>query len=511
MGPEELRRFLERLGPTFIKVGQFLALRPDLIAQEYCDELLGLLDRVPPFPAGQARGIVARELGRDPLQVFATFSPTPLASGSLAQVHRARLADGQEVAVKVLRPGIEGRVERDLGRLRLLARLLQVAGAPAVVSPREVVAELSTWLRQETDLARELANLERLFELTRGDPAQRVPRPYPGYSTARVLVTEYLPGVPVSEVLRELRAGDAAAERRLAGLDFDGDRLARQLILACLTQVFRYRFFHADLHPGNLLVLPGEVVGFVDFGLCAELAPEVREKQLRYLSAVYSGETERIFKAVSELLVAGPGTDPEAFRQDFLAVARDLELGTGERRGGERSPMGRYLVGVMGAARRHGLQVPAGILALYRTLLTVETVAAELSGGQGLRTVGQEFFRRLQREELLDLLDEERLQPMLLSALNLVREAPAQLSQVLAEMAEGSYTLKAYVDESARTRRARDRRARLWAASLVAISLAVLLTLPDPPRLLGVSLRWPVALLLAGVYGVIVALWRRLD
>lgn len=513
MGPVEFRRLLERLGPTFIKVGQYLALRPDLVAQEYCDELLLLLDRVAPFPWPQARAILAAELGRDPYEVFAVLSPQPAAAGSLAQVHVGCLKGGEEVAVKILRPGIAARVEQDLRRMRLLARLLEVSGGRLVVSPREVVAELGEWMAQEIDLKREASNLERMHRQSAGEAEIRIPRPFPAYCTSRVLVAEYLRGVPLNEVLRSLGAGEEEERRRVEGLGVDPIRLAENLVLSSLRQMFRHRFFHADLHPGNLLVLNGDVLGFVDFGLCAELDPGVREGQLRYLSAVASGNTERIFRAVSELLIPGEETDVEAFRRDFLTATRRLEFGApaADADGAERSPVGRWLVSMMRAARRNDLQVPAGILALYRALLTVETVAHHLGLEEGLRVVGRRFFARLQQEEALQLLEPDRLQQFFLNLLHLSRDAPGQLNQLLAEVAEGTYVLKVTTSDSSRLQRARNRRARLTAAALLSVGVALLLTRPEFPSVLGVSLAWPLAAGLLALYGVIVVLWRRLD
>src|SRR5919201_1480666 len=268
-GPAGFRALLERLGPTYVKIGQFLALRPDIVPQEFCDELIRLLDRVDPFPWEQARAIIAEDLGDDPTRLFAAIDAAPLAAGSLAQTHAARLQDGTAVVVKVQRPRVREQVLRDVGRIGVLARLLELAGVSPAISPRDVAAELRDWLLQELDTGREVDNMARLHRLAHDVPWIVVPRPYRSLCGPRVVTAERVLGIPLTELLD---AGAASDEVSL-------ERLAENLIFATLTQVFRFRFFHADVHPGNVFALPGNRIGYVDFGLCDELDETLRERQ----------------------------------------------------------------------------------------------------------------------------------------------------------------------------------------------------------------------------------------
>jgi ubiquinone biosynthesis protein len=511
--PAEFRRLLLRLGPTFVKMGQYLALRPDLLPQAYCDELMALVDRVEAVRWAEARAVLAAELGGDPEEIFSWISRRPVAAGSLAQVHVARLQDDTEVAVKIQRPGIAERVERDLRRLRIIGRLLELSGASVALKPREVAAEIGDWMRQEIDFRYELANLERLHRLAAGSASQRIPRPYPRLSTGKVLTAEYLHGTPVSEILLALRSGRRRREtERLRRQGIDLERLAENLVLSCLGQIFRYHFFHADLHPGNLLALPGGVVGFVDFGLCDEADPTVRESQLRYLSAVYHNQTERMFKALSEILIPGERTDMDAFRRDFITETGQLELRRRLGDGGEqgRSPIAQYLVGLMRAARRNDLQVPTQLLSMYRALLTAETVANQLGVREGLRQVGRGFFDELQRDEVVRALDAESLQGAMLGLLGLKRDAPGQVHQILSDLADGSFTVRVYVAEAPKAARARTRRARMLATAVLSVAVAFLLTVPGLPRWWGISLAWPLAAALVVFQVWTFVLWRRL-
>lgn len=517
-GPAGFRDLLQRLGPTFIKLGQFLALRPDLVPQEYCDELMGLLDQVPSFPWEQARASLREDFGREPTEIFSFINPRPLAAGSLAQAHLARTKDGQEVAVKIQRPQIRGRVLKDLRRTKVLARLLQMSGFSLISSPQELFQELTTWMMQEIDLNHELANLTRLYQLTLNSPYERVPKPYPDLSSARVLTAEFLSGVPVSEILIALRSGRPEELERVKNFGADWNQFAANLVRSTLGQIFRYQFFHADLHPGNLLVLPGSVVGYVDFALCDELDETLRKDQLRYITAVYSGDLEQMFKALTQILIPGERTDIEGLRMEFMAETRTWLGksanngidGVNKRSQMERSPIAQWMVGIMRATRRHGFKVPTQILSMYRALLTAESVAASLAPELDVRAVGQEFFSALAVEEAFHSLDPAKLQPILLNMLALGQDLPGQLRQILADLTEGRLTVKVDVSETQTTARTRSRRVRLLVTSILSLGIAVLITQAQLPRVFGISLCWPLYGVLVLIYISTYFQWRRL-
>jgi ubiquinone biosynthesis protein len=512
-GPAGFRETLQRLGPTFIKLGQFLALRPDIVPQEYCDELMRLLDQVPPFPWQQAKSILAGHFGNDLSQVFEFINPRPAAAGSMAQIHFARLVNGDEVAVKIQRPDVERRVRRDLKRVALLAWLLEVGHASLIASPKELHEELTAWMLQEIDLTHELSNLTRLYGLAADSSIQRIPRPYPELSGPRVLVAEFLRGIPISEILVAMRSGQQRDLDHIAELGVDWNRFAENLIRATLTQIFRYHFFHADLHPGNLLVLPGDVVGYVDFGLCDKVEETVRKRQMRYLSAVYNNDTDQMFKALTEVLVPGPESDVQRFRMEFMAEAMKWtsELNSHEVRSREEpSPIAQWMIAVMRAARRNGYQAAASILSMYRALLTAETVATSVAARADLQQVGREFFESLAWEDIARTIRSENLQNLALSMLSLSKDAPAQLRQILADLTENRFRLNTHVSEDPRTERARNRRTRLLVTSVLTVSLAILISNPRLPAPFGISLAWPLYAVLAMSYVAIAVQWKRL-
>lgn len=514
-GPEDFRLLLERLGPTFIKIGQFLALRPDLLPEEYCDELMLLLDRVPSFPWAEASAVLEAELGPDLSHFFSFIDPEPVAAGSLAQTHFARLHDGTEVAVKIQRPNIKARVQKDLRRARLLVRLLEVTGFKAIFSPRDVLREVSDWMMQELNFTLEAANMARLHSLSRESPNELVPRPYPNLSTGKVLTAEYLRGMRFTTLIEMVGSGPEGI-KELEDMGIDREALAGNLLFACLTQIFRYQFFHADVHPGNLIALPGDVVGFVDFGLCDELDPIVRERQMRYFQAVYTEDLELMHRALVDILIPTADTDFEAFRRDFFEVtgrrqARSKErLEFGDSRPHGRSPTGEWMVNVMRVARQHGLQVPPRILSMYRATLTAESVANRLDASLDLGLVGQQFFQLMQTQEILRSLEPRAVQAYLLNLFSLIRDSPGQLKQIIEDLSDGNLSLNVNTTESPRMLRTGNRRTKLLVTAIISVGLAFLLAQPALPTFRGKSMAWPLGIGLALLYLWLVIQWFRL-
>ncbi len=515
-GPVGFRRLLERMGPIYIKIGQFLALRPDLVPQAYCDELMRLLDRVQPFPWEQAREILHSDLARDPLETFASVDPEPVAAGSLAQVHKGRLHDGTVVAIKIQRPRIRERVQQDLANARRLARVLRYSGITFVTSPEALVEELRQWMLEELDIERELANVSRLRDLAKNSPLEFIPTPYSHLSSRRILVTTYVEGLRLSEILAEIRSREDRRSPQAEAYALDVRKLAEHLFEATLRQMFKYQFFHADLHPGNLFAVSGNRIGYVDFGLCAELDPSIRDKQLRYFEAVYSGRTEQIVKSLSEVLVPAEDSDIEGFRRDAATLTdewvreRNTELyrsATGSR---GRSATGQWLVDLMHQARAYRMEIPPRTLALYRALLTAESVANELAV-INFPDVTRRFFESLNTEEAFTNLEPDNLRPILLNMFSLWRDSPMRIHEALSDLAEGRLRINAAVVESAKTSRQRSQRTRLLAASIVSVGLAILLAIPDLPTLRGYPARNLIVALLILDYAYLLWNWRLKD
>jgi ubiquinone biosynthesis protein len=540
-GAAGLRHRLERLGPTYLKIGQLLALRPDLISRDYSDELMHLLDRVPPFPWEQARNTIETDLGAPLPELFAHVDPRPIAAGALSQTHVARCHDGSEVAVKVQRPGIAERVERDLSRASLFARVLEGTGVKLLISPVELLEELNRLMTQELDFTHELENVERLRDLAEGSPYERIPEPYPDLSGPRIVTSEYLRGIPFSELVASVRSGTPAELERLERLGLDPDGVAHALIASVLRQIFLYRFFHSDVHPGNVLALPDGRIGFTGFGLCEELDSRVREKQLNYLYAANNQNVDLMFDSLLDILVPGPETDIAAFRRDFGAETRRwiskikpdqgdhhaegahvISLEAIRARNGRNGAhhldddgpsdtvIAQWLMGTMQIVRRHGLQLPARVISMHRTMLTAESVARDLGASADIRSVGEEFFTRLRIKEELRSMAPDHFGPSLSSALSLVRDGPRQLQRVLSDLSEGRLAMTMAVDEVPRTAAAWRRRTNLLSTSILTIGLSILLAAGNLPTLVGIHLSTVLSVVLVALYVSAFLQWRRL-
>jgi ubiquinone biosynthesis protein len=357
--PERLRLTLERLGPTFVKAGQMLALRPDYVPLEYAEALRGLHTHAAPFPAAEAVAIVEAELGAPLGALYAEFDREPFAAASLAQVHRAWLFDGREVAVKVQRPGIRVQVDRDLALLATLARRFERHQPGAVAfRPSEAVAELAQFTRRELDFRREARTAQRLRQLFAGDDTVVIPAVISDRSSQCVLTAEFLAGLPPGP----------AAGLRLAGID--PGAVLRAGASAMLRQVFQFGLFHADPHPGNVLFLSGNRVGFVDFGMFGRLDPGERRRMALIFWALAEGDYEAVGGQLLRLSELMPGADPDGFR---AALADTVEDWYGVS--AADFSIARLLLAELALGARYGIVFPRGLMLLARALVNLEATA----------------------------------------------------------------------------------------------------------------------------------------
>ncbi|WP_181646955.1 AarF/ABC1/UbiB kinase family protein [Streptomyces sp. WAC00263] len=354
--PERLRLVLERLGHTFVKAGQMLALRPDYVPAAYTEALRGLYADVPPFPAGPAARVVTEELGRPPQEVFAAFEPQPFAAASLSQVHRARLPDGTAVAVKVQRPGAARQVKADLALLRRLERRSPTARQ---FRPVAAVDELAEWTLRELDFHREARTAQALRRHFADDDTVVIPRVHEPWTTRRVLTMDLIEGQPTAP----------AAELRRTGLD--PQRVLEAGARAVLRQIFEFGLFHADPHPGNLLVLPGERVAFLDFGMFGRVDRRQRHRMGIMLCALTDGDYDAAVGQLLHLSERAPDADVPGFRHAVADLVEDW-YGHAAR----DYSVARLLLAELGAGAAHGIVFPRELMLLARTLLTLESTGA---------------------------------------------------------------------------------------------------------------------------------------
>jgi ubiquinone biosynthesis protein len=357
-----LRLALEELGPTFIKFGQALSTRADLLPSDVIAELTLLQDSVPPLQTGVAEKAIEKDLGAGISDIFLEFDPQPLAAASIAQVHRATLNSGEIVAVKVRRPGIEGVIDADLAILADLAALAErYLPDAALYSLADLVAEFARTIGREQDLVREGRLIERVASQFAGDPTVRFPRICWPLTTPAVLTMEFLDGAKLSAVGTE----DAP--------DLDPQLVARRGADAVLKQILVTGLFHADPHPGNILVLPGSIVAFVDFGIVGRINRQMRDWLAETIVAIHRHDPDRLAEIVVSVATPLRPVDMAELSRDLdemLDLYADLSLGELSLSGLFRS--------ITDAMSRHRLRMPADLLLLIKSVTTIEAVGRQL-------------------------------------------------------------------------------------------------------------------------------------
>lgn len=327
-GPQRFRRLFEDLGGSFIKFGQMLALQPDIVTLEYCDELFNLLDRIAPFPYAHVERVFVEELGKPPDRLFDSFDPEPLATASIGQVHVAVL-EGRTVAVKVQRPSVDQDFMGDIRLMSMAMRLIRRFEIKSLFWMLEPMGEFVAWTREELDYRREARYAERLRRNAARNPCERVPEVFWDLTTRRTLVIEFLEGMTVLDYLRALGAGDEWTAHKLRASGFDPNRFARHIIDNFLGDAFQYGVFHADLHPANLLVLPDDVVGYVDFGITGVLSRYSRRHLVAMTLAYTRADVEGMADAFSRLTTSEPDADPAGFRRALAELSQEWYEGEG--------------------------------------------------------------------------------------------------------------------------------------------------------------------------------------
>ncbi|HEX7251007.1 MAG TPA: ubiquinone biosynthesis regulatory protein kinase UbiB [Burkholderiales bacterium] len=385
---QRLRQALETLGPIFVKFGQVLSTRRDLLPLDVADELAKLQDQVPPFPAEAAAAEIERSLGSPLSSLFSSFEKEPVASASIAQVHLATLADGREVAVKVLRPGVEQAVAKDVALLRAAAGLAERLWAEARrLKPREVVAEFEHHLEEELDLVREAANASQLRRNFQDSRLLVVPEVHWNLCAQRVMVMERMKGVPVSQtkVLRE------------RGIDIPA--LARAGVEIFFTQVFRDGFFHADMHPGNILVATeGEARGryvALDFGIMGTLTEQDKNYLAQNFLAFFNRDYRRVAQAHLDAGWVPPGTRLDEFEAAIRAVCEPVFA-----RPLKEIYFGRLLLRLFQTSRRFNVEIQPQLVMLQKTLLNIEGLGRELDPELDLWRTAKPYLERWMSEQL---------------------------------------------------------------------------------------------------------------
>ncbi|MFY9324339.1 MAG: AarF/ABC1/UbiB kinase family protein [Syntrophomonadaceae bacterium] len=420
-----LREAFEELGPAFVKLGQLLSVRPDLLTEPYVEEFEKLQDAVPPFPYEQVVEL-CREEGLIIDDLFASFEPEPIAAASMGQVHEAYLKTGEHVVVKIQRPNIEEQVKTDLEIMMELAKLLEKRtrwGRLYKVS--EIVAELSKAIINELDFHKEARNADNFFRLYREDPTVRIPRIHWQYSTKRVLVMEYVGGIKISD-LEELKKAN-----------YDPKLIASRLIDALFRQVYENRLFHADPHPGNIAVAEGEVIVFYDFGQVGVVEYQAREKYVELLIGMMRYDTDAVTKAILDIGI----TEKPINRDDLRSDVNQLQQ--------KYYGMPLSQINVVEASTelinlsvKYKMRLPAELSLLSKMLMTVESIVTQLDPQISLVDLAEPYGRKVLARKMSPDQIVKVLTNVFWDYAELARSYPRHLDKIMAMLANGELKIR---------------------------------------------------------------------
>ena len=469
--PERFRVVLEELGPTFIKLGQILSTRPDLLPPRYIEELSKLQDSAPPIPFEDVRQVIEEELGWPPEVFFQKLDPTPLASASLAQVHGAVLHNGAEVVVKVQRPGIAKLIERDLNVLFDLAHLAQERTPwGELYDFVDIADDFAHKMRAELDYRKEGFNADKFRKNFADEPHLYIPKVYWEYTTNRILTIERIRGIKIDDVDAMVKAG------------IDPKRIARHSARIIIKEVFIDGFFHADPHPGNFFVMPGEVIGAMDFGLVGHLDRYVREDLAHLLIASVNLDSEAIVDRLIKMGAAGHRVDRAALRRDINRLLENyVDRPLKEIRAKE------VVAEIMPIAFKHRLRLPSDLWLLGKTLGMMEGVGLKLDPDFDMFEVARPYAHQV----IWQFTSPQALGKRTIKGLEewseLALSLPKQASSILSMVESGEFGIKVEPENYDEILKKADKMVNRLAVSLIlaAIILGTSILIPR------VSFRWP--------------------
>jgi len=381
---ESIRMAFEELGPTFIKFGQLLSTRSDMIPADYIAELEKLQDEITPFSWDEVDEIFRADTGSRPEDIFLTFDKEPFAAASIGQVHRAVLKDGTEVAVKVQRPGIRSVIEVDLEILLHITRMNEKRIEDlGIAKPVKIVYEFARRLEKEIDYTVEALSIERFSRMFKGDDTVHIPRVMRDYTTRRILVMEYLHGVKATEIER-LRDGD-----------YDCGEIARRGARLIMKQVFVHGFFHADPHPGNILIMPGNVICYLDFGAMGRISRQEQDDLTELIMHVIKRDDEKAARSLLKFLLYQHEPDMRELREDVADIIDEyLDLSMGD------IDIGRLVRQLLAMFRRHNLSLKPHHFQMLMAISTMDTLGRKLDPDFQIVGYAEPFVRQIRLNRL---------------------------------------------------------------------------------------------------------------
>ena len=426
---KRLRLTLERLGPTFIKFGQVLSVRPDLIPKSYIKELEKLQDSVPPFSYDIAKQQVKKELGKDINEVFPSFEKKPLASASISQVYKATLKDGKKAAVKIQRPDARKIMETDIEIMFYVARLLE-SRIPKIRKffPVKIIEEFSRWTEKELDFKREAINAKIFAKNFSGSKTIKIPEIYPDLTTNKILTMEFIDGIELHDLNQIKRKKINLIPLLNNGFD------------AVLTQVFVHGFFHADPHPGNILITKDRKIAFVDFGIVGHFDEELKAKSIDLFYGIISNNPETIVTTLVDL----GGAEIENMEELKYEISDLLEPLQSSDIANVR--VSRILEEILDLALNHGIKAPMPFFLFLKTIITLEGIALEYDPKFNIVESSRPFIEKLMRQRYNPVYQFNQLMKNMIKFRRFAEQLPDQTTRALRKIEKG--TIKVDIEDT---------------------------------------------------------------
>ena len=486
--PQHVKEILEDLGGSFVKLGQLLSLRPDLIPLEYCKEFSKLTDDVKPFPTPIAKKIIDAEFHKPINKIFSSFSEKPIASASVGQVHEAVLKNGKRVAVKIQRPGIRDIFATDIDIMYHVAHLMEKRMPMDIINPTEIIKEFEEYTKNELDYIKEAKNVDLFYRNFIGNENIVIPRVYWAYTTSKVLALEYIDGTPLPKAKLKER---------------DRKRLVKVLVDSVFKQIFEDGFFHADPHSGNILITKGNKLALLDFGIVGKLNEELVGKATKLCMAITEGDLEGISQSLLELGVVDENVNIKVLEQDIRDGLQEY-YGTTL----QQLNISEVFQKVMDIARKNGVRLPTNFVLLAKALVTVQGLAYQIDPSFRIIENVKPLITNLVKKKVFNT--NKMIKEAMFTGnqyLELVKRFPDQALLILKRLREGRVEVTIEDSDIAKFALELDRSSNRIAYSLVIAALVVgsafIIYADKGPKVYGIPLIAEVAIILSLFLGII--------